>query len=327
MITKSTYVPCALSVVVAFSAWATPAGNAAAKNAHVTHSVDAAPTVPALLALERQAHEAYSTGDGKFFDGLLSDKFVEQKGGIRVSKADVVKRIGGLKCEVKPGWALTEPQMLKIDNDAYVLSYVSNMQGSCTENGKTEAMPSPVRAATVWVRHGDKWQAVFHGANAIVDPNAPPANDEAAESGTHAHATTKDNTDASTRSATADPITRELLAVDNAVEDGWMRHDAEKIIATTANDIAFVDIYGTFSADKAATVKAWTSTLCEVSGYKITNGVGTSVSPTVGILTLTGAYTGTCGGQDIGGLKVFVNEVYVKVGGAWKWVFGFNSLR
>lgn len=325
--TKSTYMSCVLSVVAAFSAWAAHAGNTAAKSAHVSPSVEAAPTAHALLALEKQALEAYSKGDGKFFAGLLNDKFVEQRGGVRVRKADVVKRISGVKCEVKPGWALTESQMLKIDNDAYVLSYVSNMQGSCTENGQTEAMPSPVRAATMWIRNGDGWQAVFHGENAIVDPGAPLANKKSAQIGNDVHTEKDVGTGGTAHNAVRDPITSALLAVDNAVEDGWMRHDAEKINATTANEIAFVDIYGTFTADKAATVKAWTSPLCEVSGYNVANAVGTSVSPTVGILTLTGTYVGTCGGQDIGGQKIYVNEIYVKDGGAWKWAFGFNSLK
>lgn len=324
MILKSTYLSLALYPAVVFSASAAPANNAPVANVHVTHSVDAAPTAQALLALEKRAHAAYNKGDGKFFDSLLGDKFVEQRGGTRVSKADVVKHISGVKCEVNAGWALSEPQLLKIDNDAYVLTYVSNLQGSCAENGKTERMPSPVRAATVWIRNGGRWQVVFHGENPIVDPSAPLAIDKKAEVGNDVHGAA--NID-SARNVTSDPITDALLAVDNAVEGGWMRHDAKGINATTAKDIAFVDIYGTFSADKAATVKAWTSDLCQVSGYKVTNGVGTSVSPTVGILTLTGAYTGTCGGQDIGGLKVYVNEVYVKVGGVWKWVFGFNSLK
>jgi hypothetical protein len=38
-----------------------------------------------------------------------------------------------------------------------------------------------------------------------------------------------------------------------------------------------------------------------------------------------GTVAGTCGGQDISGQKVYGNSVYVRQGGAWKWVFGFNS--
>jgi len=35
-------------------------------------------------------------------------------------------------------------------------------------------MPSPVRAASLWVRSGDKWLAVYHGEVPIVDPKNPP---------------------------------------------------------------------------------------------------------------------------------------------------------
>ncbi len=53
--------------------------------------------------------------------------------------------------------------------------------------------------------------------------------------------------------------------------------------------------------------------------------VGTTVSPKVAILTLTGTVNGTCGDKDISGLKIYGNTVYVKDDNAWKWVFGFNS--
>ena len=35
-------------------------------------------------------------------------------------------------------------------------------------------LPSPVRAASLWVRSGDKWLAVYHGEVPIVDPKNPP---------------------------------------------------------------------------------------------------------------------------------------------------------
>lgn len=327
MICKSVCGAFVLNAAVVISAWAAPAGNAQAQNDHAAKPVDAATTMSVLLGLEKQAHEAYIKGDGKFFESLLSDKWVAQQRGIRRSKAEAVKRISGVRCEVSPGWALSEPHLLKIDKDAYVLSYVSNMQGNCTEDGKSEKLHGPARAATVWIRNRDRWQAVFHGENPIIDPNAPPSGDNKAEAGTDVHTATKANAGASAHNVTADPITGALLAAENAVSAAWMRHDAKTINTLTANDIAFVDIYGTFTADKVATVKAWTSNLCQIRSFTLTNGVGTSVSPTVGMVTVTGAYVGTCGGQDIGGLTIAENSVYVKIGGVWKWVFAFNSLR
>ncbi len=322
-----------LTAAGVFTACAAPAGNVPAKNANANSNantakpVAAAPTAGALLALDKQANEAYIKGDGRFFESVLSDKLVMQNRGSRLSKTDAVKMISGVKCEVKEGWALTAPQMAKIDNDAYVLSYESNMEGSCTADGKTEKMPSPVRAATVWVRNGDKWQAAFHGENLIVDPKAPPATDKKEEPKKDDKAAANANTAAAPALAkpTADPITDALMTAESSVWEAWKAKDAKKIEVLTAKEITFVNIFGTYFANKADVIKDWTGATCDVKSFTLTDGVGTSVSPTVGILTLTGTVSGTCGGKDISGQKIYVNSVYVKDRDLWKWVFGFNS--
>ena len=321
-----------LTAAVVFTACAAPAGNAPAKNANANSDVNAAkplaaaPTADTLLALDKQANEAYIKGDGKFFASFLSDKFVMHRGESRLSKTDAVKMISGVKCEVKEGWALTEPQLAKIDDDTYVLSYKSNMEGSCTAEGKTEKLPSPVRAATVWVRDGEKWQPVFHGANLIVDPKTPPAADQKEEP-------KKDKGEAIAYTAAApapakpvaDPITDALMAAERSVWEAWKNKDAKKIEDLTAREITFVNIFGTYFANKADALKDWTGATCKVTRVTLTDGVGTAISGTVGILTLTGTVQGTCGGKDISGQKIYANSVYIKDGDAWKWVFGFNS--
>ncbi|MGH8040842.1 MAG: nuclear transport factor 2 family protein [Rudaea sp.] len=316
-----------LAAAVVLTACSAPTGNAPTPDANASSakSVAAAPTADTLLALDKQANEAYIRGDGKFFEGFLSDRFVMRNGGARLDKADTVRRISGNKCDVKDGWALTDPQMLKIDNDAYVLSYVSNMEGSCTADGKTEKMPSPVRSATLLVRNGETWQAAFHGENPIVDLTAAPATDQKEAPKKDDNATANANTAAAPAKPTTDAITQALMAAENSAWEAWRMHDAKKIEDLTASDIAFVNIFGTFFANKADTVKNWTSTACEVTSFTLTDGVGTSISPTVAILTLTGTVNGTCSGKDISGQKIYGNSVYVKDGDAWKWVFGFNS--
>jgi len=308
---------------VFFAACGAPATNNANSNANTTRPTAAAPTADALLALDKQANEAYIKGDSKFFEGFLSDKFVMLEGGARLSKADAVKMIGGVKCEVKEGWALTEPQMAKIDNDTYALSYKTNMEGSCTADRKTEKLPSPARAATVWVRNGDKWQAVFHGENLIIDPKnlskapaAPPAKP----------ADKKDDkaaTDAKPAKPAADPITDALMAAEKAVWEAWKAHDAKKLEDLTTRDMSFVNIFGDYFATKADAIKDWASGRCDVKSVTLTDGVGTSLSPTIGILTSKGTVDGTCNGQKPG--PVYATSVYVKDGDAWKWAFGFNS--
>lgn len=318
-----------VSAAVVVLAACAPTGSAPVTGATADAAGPAAvaPTADALLALDRQANEAYLQGDGNFFEDLLSDKLVMQQGGSRLSKADVVKVISGVKCDVEDGWSLTEPQMSRIDNDTYALSYVITVDGSCTADGRTDRLPSPVRASTVWARNGDEWQVVFHGENLIFDPSAPPATGGSGEPAEEAASAASAGEDAARPQAgpAADPITDALMAAENAAWEAWRTHDAERIDALTAADMSFVNIFGTYFPNKAAAIKDWTSTACDVSGFTLSHGVATSVSPTVGILTVTGSVEGTCGQQDISGQEIYATTVYVKDGEAWKWAFGFNS--
>src|SRR6202140_1125128 len=161
-----------------FAACGAPAANTGANNANTntTKPKPGAPPPDALMALERQANEAYVKGDSKFFEGMLSDKFVIlTDGGQRMDKAATIKMIAGVKCDIK-SMDLTEPAMSMIDADTYALSY--KHAGSGALNGpedKPVKVPSPIRSASIWVRSGDKWQAVFHGENLIVDLKNPAA--------------------------------------------------------------------------------------------------------------------------------------------------------
>lgn len=318
-----TFTPRQALLVAAASALLAACGPATNGNADVAKPAASAPTVDSLLELDRQANEAYFQGDVGFFEEVLSDKLVMQQGGSRLSKARIIEMIGGVRCDVEDGWSLTEPQMSKIDDDTYALSYVAAMEGSCTADGKTTKLPSPVRASTVWARSDERWQIVFHGENLIIDPSAPPASNMGEEpmqgdmSGASAGTTTAP--------PQADAITDSLMASEHEAWDAWMKHDADRIAALSTDDMSFVNIFGTYLADKAAAIKEWTSAACDVKRFTLTNGVGTSISPTVGILTVTGSVEGTCGEQDISGQEIYATTVYVKDGDAWKWAFGFNS--
>src|SRR5882672_8662579 len=85
-----------------FAACGAPAANTGANNANTnaTKPVAAAPTADALMALDKLANEAYAKGDSKFFEGMLSEKFVILTvGGQRMDKAATVKMIAGVKCD------------------------------------------------------------------------------------------------------------------------------------------------------------------------------------------------------------------------------------
>ena len=160
-----------LTAALAFSlvgCGAPPANNANTNtNANTARNAPAAPTADALLALEKQANEAYSKGDSKFFETFLSDKFMMTgMKGKPMGKADMVKMIADVKCDVK-SFDISEPQMAKIDNDTYVIVAKTTWDGTCTEGGKSMKIPSPNRTASVYVRSGEKWLGAWHGETMI----------------------------------------------------------------------------------------------------------------------------------------------------------------
>jgi uncharacterized protein DUF4440 len=282
----------------------------AQNSTNASNRVAEPPAIDALLALDKQATEAYFKSDTKFFESLLSEKFVMRQGGQRLDKAAMLKMIAGNKCDVIT-WNLDEPWLAKIDPDTYVLSYRSTCDGTCTAaDGKPAKIPSPTRAATIWVRNGSKWLAAFHGENPIIDPKdspksaVPPAQIK------------------KTEIKLGDLSTDGLVAVEKSVWEAWKAHDAQRLEDLTSGDLSFIDIFGNSYGNKADTIKAWAGAICEVKSVDVTDGVATALSPTVKLLMHIGTADGTCYGEKVP--PVHGNSVYVKDGEAWKLAFTMN---
>ena len=291
---------CLGTATLALSACGSPAKPAAAKPEATAATVDA------MLSLEERANAAYVKADTRFFEDRLSDKFILAEGGQRLDRAAALKMIGGVKCDIKHG-NLDEPHLATIDADTYAFSYRANWDGTCSgPDGTPVRIPSPVRAATIWIRNGNKWQAAFHGENLIVDPkDLVPA---------PATAPAQANGDANTAA---------LVKAELAVWEAWAAKDQKKLQDLTAEEISFVNIFGTYLGTKADAIKDWTSANCDAKSVSVTDGAATALSPTVEILTVKATADGTCGGQKIVG-AVYGTSVYVKDGDRWKWAFGMN---
>jgi hypothetical protein len=304
-------------------------------NANATAS-KAAPTVDALMALEKQANDAYVKGDGQFFQGYLSDKFVMNEGGKRYSKADTVKMISDVKCESK-SVNLDEPKMSMIDADTYAVVYKNTTDATCTYQGQTEKMQDPMRSATVWTRNGDKWEAVWHGETKIVDPSASPAKSPATASSpaaksnsnsanTNSTASANSNTNSNSNSSAApaaDPSIDAMVAVEKSGWEAWKSRDAAKFEPILTANASFVDLFGKYSSPKAEVIKEWTSTPCEIKSTSVTDTSGQMLSPTAGVITFKGSADGTCSKMKI--QPVWGTSFYVKEGDAWKLAFGFEN--
>ena len=302
--------------------------NATNSNANATAS-KAAPTVDALMAQEKSANEAYTKGDGQFFQGFLSDKFMMNDMGKTQSKADVVKAISEVKCDVK-SINLSEGKLARIDDDNYAFVYKSEQDGTCKVNGKDEKVPSPMREATVWTRgSGDKWQPVWHGNTAIVDPkNMPkaPAGSPAAPAKNDksmANSNSNMNSSSSTAGSATDANVEAMTAVEKSGWEAWKARDANKLGSMLSTNASFVGLFGTYDATKDDVLKDWTGGQCDIKSTNVSDVTGQTISPTFGYIMFKGTPEGTCDGMKVE--SVYGTSFYVKEGDAWKLAFGFES--
>ena len=328
----SKFLKLAITAIASLSMWACvdntntnkPANTNTNANANANATASKAPpTVDALMALDKQANEAFAKGDGQFFQTFLSDKFVMNERGRRNNKADTVKMISGVKCDVKSS-SFDEPKMSMIDADNYALVYKATWDATCTFDGKTDKMPSPVRTATVWTRTGDKWLAVWHGETPITDPKNPKPPAPAPPAAKDDKAASNSNSNSNTATApAADPNVDAIIAAEKAGWEAWKARDAAKLESMTTANLAFVDLFGNLFATKADTIKAWTGGQCTINSTNLTDTAGSMLSPTVGVITFKGTADGTCDGMKL--LPLWGTGFYVKDGNTWKLAFGFES--
>src|SRR6476469_4317939 len=128
----SKFLKIAVAAIVALTMWACvdntnsnkPANtnaNAANSNANANATASkAAPALDTIMSQEKAANEDYSKGDGQFFQGFLSDKFMMNNSGKPSTKSDSVRDIANVKCDVK-SLNLSEGKITKIDDDNYVV--------------------------------------------------------------------------------------------------------------------------------------------------------------------------------------------------------------
>src|SRR5688572_4542771 len=305
----------AFTVIWAASCENRPATNAtnanananANSNANAAKPMAAAPTKEMLLEMDKKANEAFLKADAAHFESMLSDKFVSFEGGGRMGKADMVKMVGGMKCDVK-SWSLDEPQMHQIDADNYATIYKATFDGTCDG----QKIPSPTRAISLWTRSGDKWVGSFHSESLIADPKNPPkltpppaapaAKDEAKPA--------------------PDPNLDALMAVEKSGWEAWKARDAKKLEEITTKNLGFIGPFGSYTANQAETLKQWTGGPCDIKTVNLTDGTALTISPNVAILNFKGAADGTCDGQKL--QTLWGTNIYVKEGGTWKLAAGIE---
>jgi ketosteroid isomerase-like protein len=305
------------------------------------------------MALENKAWEAYKNKDGKYFETFLGDTMISGTGEGTTPKAEVVKMISEHKEEVK-SFSLSDPHVVSAGPDAAVLTYKATVDG--TDNGKP--VPSPVTVATVFVRSGTDWKAVYHNEVAVVDaakmsgdatkkedgaksaedkkegtaekkeasddkkemPAASEKKEPAASPA--ANSNSASNSNSSTASGDA-ALTDALMVIEKKGWEGWKAKDATALGSTVSKDVVFIDTMGkqTIGAD---VMKMWTTdNPCNVSSVSLSDGKATSIAKDAAILVVKGTAVGTCGDMKLEPL--WNTSVFTKEGDTWKAVMIFES--
>ena len=340
-----------LAVIAAIFTGCTPPANTnTAANANTnanTKPGPAAPTVAALKEIETKAFEAYKNKDGKFFEGMLDDKFVMGgMAGQKVDKAATVKEISEHKCVIN-SFAFADEKMVPLGADAAAIVMKVTVDGTCPDaKGTQEKMPSPAMSASVYVRSGETWKAAYHNEIPVVDPKAapaktdekaapaPPAKKEEAKPPvvTNANKPAAGNTNAASKStasnsntansanasaSTSSDMTAAWADMEKKGWEAWQKKDPAWFESNLASNMLFVDLFGSVAASKADAIKRWTTdNKCEISSVSITDTSSVSLGKDAGILMYKGDAKGTCEGmavKPLWGTTILVNE-----GGTWK---------
>jgi hypothetical protein len=196
--------------------------------------------------------------------------------------------------------------MQMVGPDVAVLTFKGAQDYTC--DGKKG--PANVWSASIYIREGDKWKAVFYAETPVVDPKAPPKPAAPAK---------KD--EAKKEEAKPDAATDALVAIEKKIWEAWKVKDAKPLEDILAKDFVFYG--GEGRRDRPTIIKAWaTENKCEVKSYWLSDAMSASLTKDVSMLTYKGGGDGTCEGQPI--MTDWYVSVYTKEGDAWRESFGMG---
>lgn len=109
-----------------------------------------------LSANETKLWEAWKNKDPKPFRTYLSADSVMIGGNGTHGKADAIKEITSMDCDVK-SYTLSDWKLSMLDADAALITYKGAATGTCGGQSIPAAW-----ASSVWIKRGGRWQAFSH---------------------------------------------------------------------------------------------------------------------------------------------------------------------
>lgn len=126
----------------------------------VAHAAD--PLEEELISMEKASWVAWKSHDSRFYESFLSDDHLEVHGLGVGGKAGVVALVGSGACNVE-SYMLDHFEFRRLAADAAVLNYRAEQKTTCAG----VAVPSPVRATSVFARRDGHWVNVLYQHSAV----------------------------------------------------------------------------------------------------------------------------------------------------------------
>lgn len=258
-----------------------------------------------LSKLENGAYEAWKKKDGKFFEGFLHNGFVGNGPNGPTPKEVTVKAMGDNPCEVK-SFKIMDEAATEIGDSAALLTTKFEADYTCkAEDGKEFSGPSPSYAASLYVKSGDSWQAIYHQTVPASDAKGetPPAGD--------GEATKEEESE-------PDEMTKTLGDLDKKFWEAWAKKDGTVFEEGLGSNFREIGPNGVL--DKAGAIKAATEHPCEITSSSFSGSKAVKVTDNLYMYMTKGAMEGTCGDDPLPkGMNA--TTIFAKEGADWKPVF------
>ncbi|NNE98308.1 MAG: nuclear transport factor 2 family protein [Pyrinomonadaceae bacterium] len=254
--------------------------------------------------LEKKAYEAWKKKDGKFFEGFLTDGFISVGGSGRNVKAGVAKSISENPCDVK-SYAISDEDAVEIGDGVILYTGKNTSDVSC--DGK--AAPSPLWAATVYVKDGEDWKAAYHQTAPTTDTKgespAPPAD---------AKPPKLEDADKE--------ITAALSEKEKGLWEAWAKKDTKPFETVLAENFSEINREG--RVDRAAALKGIAEHKCEVKSHSLSDFHTQNIAGDIYLITYKGTTDATCDGNPAP-KEMWVSTIMKKDGDDWKGLFHMTS--
>jgi hypothetical protein len=218
--------------------------NAANVNAANSNTMSAAAwTNDDIINGDKKAWDLIKSKDYATFESLLDDHFIDVTPAKVNNKAETVADI---KTFDLTDVSLSDFKVVKLDNDAAVVTYTVSLKGSV--GGKPIPANAPAeRHSTAKILRGGKWLAVYHQDTPIMPPPPPPAASPAS------NANSANMNSAATTTASPMTTTSDVEANERAVWDALKRKDWNAFASFLADDAVEIEPDGVY--DKTGSVK------------------------------------------------------------------------